>query len=206
MAENGWSSCASWLRKPAEQLRLETGLSREQQRPHRKTIGECVSGVAKPQSTKTVPDAQDFAGLLDIYHVSDHLYGAAKALYGEGASAGAAWVEARRLTWVQGGGPALDEELRRQERQVRVAAKQRALADLRAYLEPHHGHTAYAGRLRQGQSIGSGMVEGAGKTVVGKRLKQTGARWRVRHAERMVALCGLLYSDLWDKFWEPTQN
>ena len=80
------------------------------------------------------------------------------------------------------------------------------MADVRAYLEPHREHSDYAGRLRQGQSIGSGMVEGACKTVVGKRLKQTGARWRVRHAEQMVALCGLLYSDLWDEFWEPGQN
>jgi hypothetical protein len=41
--------------------------------------------------------------------------------------------------------------------------------------------------------------------VVGKRLKQTGAR-RVRLAERIVALCGLLYSDLWDRIREPGRN
>ena len=77
---------------------------------------------------------------------------------------------------------------------------------MRDYLAPHVAHSGYAERLRQGQSIGSGMVEGACKTVVGKRLKQTGARWRVRHAERMVALCGLLYSDLWDEYWTQSKN
>ena len=50
------------------------------------------------------------------------------------------------------------------------------------------------------------MIEGACKTVVGRRLKQTGARWRVRHAERVVALCGGLYSDLWDTYWETGGN
>jgi len=50
------------------------------------------------------------------------------------------------------------------------------------------------------------MAEGACKAVVGKRRKPTGARWRVRHPERLVALCGLLYSDLWEEFWETTRN
>lgn len=77
---------------------------------------------------------------------------------------------------------------------------------MRSYLAPHEGHSDYAGRLRRSPSIGSGMVEGACKTVVGKRLKQSGARWRVRHAERMMALGGLLYCDLWDEHWTPNRN
>jgi hypothetical protein len=96
--------------------------------------------------------------------------------------------------------------LAQQQRRLRGLVQRRSLAQLRDYLAPHRQHSGYAERLRQGQSIGSGMVEGACKTVVGKRLKQTGARWRVRHAERMVALCGLLYSDLWDTYWTPGHN
>jgi hypothetical protein len=48
--------------------------------------------------------------------------------------------------------------------------------ELRDYLGRHREHSDYKGRLQRGQSIGSDMVEGACKTVVGKRLKQTGAR------------------------------
>jgi hypothetical protein len=155
------------------------------------------------QAGRALPGA---AGVLDIYHASEHLHGAAQALYGEGASEGPAWVEARRQTLLRGGAAALDEELSAQAGRERSARKQGALSDLREYLAPHAGHTDYAARLRQGQAIGSGMVEGACKTVVGRRLKQTGARWRVRHAERMVAVCGLLYSDLWDEYWAAGHN
>ncbi len=108
--------------------------------------------------------------MLDIYHVSEHLDAAAKALYGDGA------------------------------------AKRPALADLRDYLAPHEPHTGYAERLRQGPSIGSGRVEGACTTVVGRGRKPTGARGRVRHAERILALNGVLYSDLWDWFWAERHN
>ena len=39
------------------------------------------------------------------------------------------------------------------------------------------------------------MVEGACKTAIGKRLKQTGARWRHRRVERMASLCCLAYGE-----------
>ena len=57
-------------------------------------------------------------------------------------------------------------------------------------------------RLAQGRAIGSGMVEGACQTAIGKRLKQTGARWRVRRLEPMAALCCLCYGDQFDACWE----
>jgi len=46
------------------------------------------------------------------------------------------------------------------------------------------------------------MVEGSCKTVVGKRLKQTGARWRVRRVERMASLCCVAYGNQWDAYWK----
>jgi hypothetical protein len=155
------------------------------------------------QLARNLPGA---GGVLDIYHAGEHLHTAAKALYGEGAAEGAAWVDARRRTLLQGGATALEAELAEQQRSRQSARPRRALAELREYLAPHAQHTAYAERLAQGRSIGSGMGEGACKTVVGRRLKQTGARWRVRHAEHVVALCGLLYSDLWDEYWDPSHN
>ncbi|MFO0810972.1 MAG: hypothetical protein U0746_20270 [Gemmataceae bacterium] len=68
---------------------------------------------------------------------------------------------------------------------------------LRAARRPHD----YAGRLADGRSIGSGMVEGACKQVVGRRLKQTGARWKVRRVERMAAPRRQAASDQWDAYW-----
>jgi len=37
--------------------------------------------------------------------------------------------------------------------------------------------------------------------MIGRRLKQTGARWRVRRVNRMAALASLIYSDLWSRYW-----
>jgi len=79
--------------------------------------------------------------------------------------------------------------------------QRRGLTDLEHYLDSHAQHLDYAGRLAEGRVIGSGQVEGACKHWIGRRLKQTGARWRPERANRMAGLCALKYSDQWSAYW-----
>jgi len=130
------------------------------------------------------------AGVLDIYHAGEHLWAAAKGHFGDRAAEARAWVEGRRDTLLRSGASGLLGEL--------VGVEWSAVRD---YFEPHVDHTAYADRLRSGRSIGSGLVEGACKQVVGRRLKQTGARWRVRRVDRMATLCAIQATEQWDAYW-----
>ena len=131
-------------------------------------------------------------GVLDIYHAGEHLHGAAVALHGAGPVA-EAWYERRRRALLESGSSGVLEAL---------ADEPGDVSELVGYLGPHGGHTPYRERLAEGRSIGSGMVEGACKTAIGRRLKQTGARWRVRRLERMAALCCLWYGDQFDAYWK----
>ena len=141
------------------------------------------------QAERNLPGA---AGVLDIYHASEQIHAAAAALHGE-PEAARGWAGARRRTLLESGSAGLLAELE---------GAGEAAAGLVAYLAPHADHTDYRRRLAEGRPIGSGLVEGACKTVVGRRLKQSGARWRVRRAERMASLCCVLYSDQWDAYWK----
>ena len=132
------------------------------------------------------------AGVLDFYHAGEHLHAAAITLRGEGSGA-EAWYQAHRRILLEAGASGVLTSL---------AAEIGDTADLAGYLEPHRDHTPYRQRLAEGRAIGSGMVEGACKTAIGKRLKQTGARWRVRRLERMAALCCLCYGDQFDAYWK----
>lgn len=140
------------------------------------------------QAEANLPGA---AGVLDFYHASERLYQAGRELLGE-TPAAVAWADVRRGLLVAAGGSALLADL------ARAGPK---LAGARDYFRPHAARMDYPGRRAAGRSIGSGLVEGACKQVVGRRLKQTGARWRVRRAERMASLCGLIYSGLWETYW-----
>ncbi|MBE7248931.1 MAG: ISKra4 family transposase [Actinomycetospora chiangmaiensis] len=142
------------------------------------------------QAGRSLPGCE---GVLDFYHLVEHVSAAAAGLHGEGTAGAEEWSGRVRRDLLRSGGAATLAGL--------VAGPDR-VDELVAYLGPHAGHTDYPRRLREGRSIGSGMVEGSCKTAIGLRLKQTGARWRVRRVERMASLCCLDYSDLWDAYWK----
>jgi hypothetical protein len=76
--------------------------------------------------------------------------------------------------------------------------KQQESVDLlREYLKNNSGRLNYAERLLEGRVIGSGLIEGACKNLVGRRLKQTGACWRLPQANRIATIAGILYSNQW---------
>ena len=81
------------------------------------------------------------------------------------------------------------------------ARERQALDALAGYFEHQRNHLHYARQLADGRPIGSGLVEGACKHLVGRRLKQTGARWLVPNANRMAVLASLLYSNNWNHYW-----
>ncbi len=75
------------------------------------------------------------------------------------------------------------------------------LRALAAYPLKHPTRLDHAGRLAAGRSIGSGLVEGAIKQVVNRRLKQTGAKWTGRHVGPLVELVALLDTPEWHALW-----
>jgi hypothetical protein len=141
------------------------------------------------------------AGVLDVFHALEHVGDTAAAVHGEGSAAARQWADQARSALLAGGGEALQRHIARTHSQVRARPKRRALEALAGYFEKQRDHLGYAARLAAGRSIGSGLVEGACKQVIGRRMKQTGARWRVRRANRMATLCCAFHSDSWDTYW-----
>lgn len=70
------------------------------------------------------------------------------------------------------------------------------------YFAGHQGRLNYALRLRRGQAIGSGLVEGSIKQLLNRRLKQTGARWEVERVGPLVELGALASGPEWQAFWD----
>ena len=141
-------------------------------------------------------------GVLDIYHALEHVGDTAKVLYGEGTAKAETWRNAGRDALLAGAWLKFREHLRTTKRHFRRSpTKAAALTALQNYFRRQKDHLHYPRRLAEGRAIGSGQVEGACKHLVGRRLKQTGARWRVRRVNRMAILVGMIYGDLWDQYW-----
>jgi len=139
-------------------------------------------------------------GVLDVFHALEHIAEVSKVRHPDDHAAATAWLDQARQVLLEQGWSGIDAFVQ-QGWPERSAAEQSAINALRNYLAPHQHHLNYAQRLELGQSIGSGQVEGACKNHVGRRLKQTGARWRTRRVNRMAGLCSLLYSHQWTPYW-----
>lgn len=69
------------------------------------------------------------------------------------------------------------------------------------YMQRHLHRTAYATYLRDGGPIGSGITEGACKSVVGARAKRSGQRWSKRGLAAALHLRAIHESDRFAGFW-----
>ncbi|MBI5117553.1 ISKra4 family transposase [Candidatus Poribacteria bacterium] len=71
-----------------------------------------------------------------------------------------------------------------------------------AYFQNNASRMRYDDFRAQGLFVGSGVVEAGCKTVVGKRLKQSGMEWTVRGANAIIALRCCHLSGRTEEFWE----
>jgi hypothetical protein len=141
------------------------------------------------------------AQVLDVYHAVEHLATAGRAAYGEGADF-AAWLEGARRLLVGDGYCGACESLGRPLSDPAAAERLMAAAGSQLnYFAGHRDRMGYAARLRRGQAIGSGLVEGTIKELVNLRLKRTGARWRAERVGAFVELLALCTTAEWKEHW-----
>ena len=135
---------------------------------------------------------------LDIYHGAEHISDCGKILFGESSSKD--WFERMRLVLLSEGLAAMERELKLLSG---LKKGQRLLVDsLWEYFRGNAGRLNYCERLASGRAIGSGLIEGACKNLVGRRLKQTGACWRLPQANRIAVISAALYSKQWKYAWK----
>ena len=121
------------------------------------------------------------------------------------------WKEETTLEFLREGFLLIEERLDRLEREKREKGEEwepkerESLRLLRGYLSGQSSRLNDRERLLEGRAIGSGQVEGACKSMVGRRLKQTGARWLVPRLNRMTVICSVRYSSHWKQYWKQAK-
>jgi hypothetical protein len=139
-------------------------------------------------------------GVLDIFHAAEHLSDTGQRLFGEGSEKADAWFSESRAALLSRGWLGLCDQVGQVLSADRTPETQAAMDDLTQYFFKQRDHLNYARRLAEGRSIGSGMIESTCKQL-GKRLKQSGARWNVANVPGMATLCSLRHSSHWDHYW-----
>ncbi len=142
--------------------------------------------------------------ILDFYHASEHLSLLAQALY----SADAQRVQSQAKIWRA---MLLEDRLQEVLSQARedlpdIPGPRVAAEKQIAYFETNSSRMTYATFRSQGLFIGSGVVEAGCKTVVGKRLKNSGMFWSVKGAQNVLDLRTFLLSNRFDDLWAAREQ
>jgi len=140
------------------------------------------------------------AGVLDVYHAIEHIGTAVKAIWGESTDA-TARRQAGVSAVVADGKAGIERWIAGAFCELPAGSGGDELRELAGYLGSHPTRLSYAARLARGRSIGSGLIEGSVKQLVNRRMKLTGARWRVEHVGPLVELAAVVDTPEWHDFW-----
>jgi hypothetical protein len=141
----------------------------------------------------------DFTLVLDIIHVTEYVWDAANARWGETSPDRHAWVK-QALTWLLT--DQLDALLRDLETPLPdlPASRQAVLAHVSVYFRRNRPFMDYQRYLALGWPIGTGVVEGACGHLVKDRFEQSGMHWSFAGAQSLLDLRSVAFNADWHDF------
>lgn len=150
---------------------------------------------------------------VDVMHVIEYLYKAGECLHREGSPALADWI-ADKKSLLYGGQEAL---LVQQLKQALAAipktgpgnkGKRNRLSSVVNYLDKRLSQMNYQWLREQDLELGTGIVEGTVKNLVGARFDFGGSRWIRERAESLLQLRCIERNGHWDSFiqWVHDEN
>jgi len=142
--------------------------------------------------------------ILDFYHASESLGGAANAIFGEGTDKARKWFEKHRerLQLDEDALPKLLRALRRHLTKLRSGSKaHKVVRRAIAHFKNNRKRMLYAQFIADGLPIGSGHIESAAKFLVTQRLKRSGMSWSSAGGQRILNIRARVKERRWDSAW-----
>ena len=91
--------------------------------------------------------------------------------------------------------------LKYQRRRAKGRTRKRLESQL-TYFRNQRPRMRYAGYMRAGLPIASGVIEASCKTLVTQRMKQSGMAWTQMGGQAILTLRSLIQSSRWQPAWE----
>ena len=135
----------------------------------------------------------DAVSILDYYHACEHLHQFSSTYFSDKHQE-KQWVSEQKELLLQ------SEVLRVIQNIEQLAANTKEAQQLIAYYQSNQERMDYQRYKQIGCGIiGSGAIESAHRTVVQKRMKQSGQRWSIPGAQHMLNLRVIRKNRQWNK-------
>jgi hypothetical protein len=135
--------------------------------------------------------------LLDFYHVSEYLAGAAPVIAGQKKAL--AWVRRQQGRLLNN---QVSKVLRSLSRHLEPENQaETPVRDAYRYLDQRRAHLDYQGARARKLPIGSGEIESAHRHLIQKRLKLSGSWWKETNAQALITLRTARANNCWETYW-----
>jgi len=156
---------------------------------------------AEALQTRILSKFPDFELVLDIIHVSEYLWDAANALWGETHPDRTAWVKEQLLQILSGKTTAVIQTLESLVQDPSTSSAQREVLNTTiGYYRRNLPYMRYDRYLERGWPISTGVVEGACVHLVKDRMRQSGMRWTKSGAQAILDLRAVRVNDDWEAY------
>jgi len=187
---NAKDATFGWLRHEADQ-----------RNPHgTKTVVCIMDGETKlwEKQREMFPEA---IGVLDLFHVMEHLWPCVYRFEAENTPEAARLFEKQLCAILEGRVGRVIGAFRQMAKKRKLKKNQLLkLEEHLGYFENNRDRMKYGEYLEQGYPIGSGVVEGACRNLVKDRMERTGMRWCVDGAQAILDLRAVYLNDDWNAF------
>ena len=140
--------------------------------------------------------------ILDIIHVLEYLWKAAKVRFAPDDPQAAPWVAEQIERLLHGQVRTIVRGLRRWATVQKLSSSQREPIDhCTTYLSNHVPYLNYPDYLAKGYPIATGVIEGACRYLVKDRMEITGARWGLEGGEAVLKLRALVINGDFEAYW-----
>lgn len=141
--------------------------------------------------------------VLDIIHVIEYLWKAARVFHEETSLEAESWVSERLLSILRGQAGQVAAGMRRSATLRKIPQTERKPVDKCAgYLLKNKPYLQYNLYLKEGFPIATGVIEGACRHLIKDRMDVTGARWSLQGAEAIIKLRSLRSSRDFENYWQ----
>ena len=142
---------------------------------------------------------------IDAFHVFERLWEAAAVIFPEGSKKAKTWVDTQKDLLFHDDVEAVLEELQRRYDLIPKTGpgtkrKRERLEASRIYLAKRIDKIRYGMRKRRDLPIGTGIVEGAIKFILGKRCDHGGMRWIKERVQAVAQLRCIDVNGDWEAF------
>jgi hypothetical protein len=144
--------------------------------------------------------------VADLIHLIEYLWPAAYAFHRAGSDEAREWVVQRVRALLEGADPSQVAAGMRRSATLRNIKNRKAVDRCAKYMLGLAPYMRYGEALREGLPIATGVIEGACRHLIRRRLGIGGARWTTAGAEAILLLRATLLSGDFDEYWTFHDN